>query len=179
MKIAIDMDEVLADFVAQDLKLFNKTFEKNLTLANIQDQGGYTTTLYPEYEQQMKQLRDNAAFFENMRPIPDAIQIVQEIAASNEVFIVSAAMHFPNSISGKRAWLQKNLPFIHPYHYVFCGDKSIIAADYLIDDHLKNLKAFSGKGILFSAPHNEETSFPVRANNWLEVKQYFIKEGIL
>ena len=27
--------------------------------------------------------------------------------------------------------------------YVFCGDKSIIKTDYLIDDHLKNLDNFS------------------------------------
>ncbi|WP_338021727.1 5' nucleotidase, NT5C type [Bacillus pakistanensis] len=35
---------------------------------------------------------------------------------------------------------------------MFCGDKSIILADYLINDNVKNFKRFNGKGILFTAP---------------------------
>ena len=57
-----------------------------------------------------------------------------------------------------------------------CGDKSIISADYMIDDHAFNLKVFQGKGLLFTASHNiGETEFE-RVNNWEEVKIFFDKE---
>jgi len=57
---------------------------------------------------------------------------------------------------------------------VFCGNKSIINADYLIDDHVRNIKQFSGQGILFTAPHNINETGYVRVNNWQEVKNYFL-----
>ncbi|MDF9794801.1 5'(3')-deoxyribonucleotidase [Catalinimonas alkaloidigena] len=57
---------------------------------------------------------------------------------------------------------------------LFCGDKSIIQADYLIDDHPKNLLTFSSEPIIFTSPHNvDETRF-LRANNWKEVGDIFL-----
>jgi 5'(3')-deoxyribonucleotidase len=56
---------------------------------------------------------------------------------------------------------------------VFCGDKSIIRADFMIDDSVPNLKAFNGQGIVFAAPHNAlDTDFP-RVNRWSDVAKYF------
>jgi 5'(3')-deoxyribonucleotidase len=57
---------------------------------------------------------------------------------------------------------------------VFCGDKSIILADYLIDDNLRQLSKFRGEGILYTAPHNvNETRYP-RVNNWEDVRTMFL-----
>ena len=56
---------------------------------------------------------------------------------------------------------------------MFCGDKSIIRADFMIDDSLPNLKAFVGQGLVFTAPHNAlDTEFP-RVNGWADVARYF------
>ena len=49
---------------------------------------------------------------------------------------------------------------------MFCGDKSIIRADFMIDDSVQNLKAFIGQGIVFTAPHNAlDADFP-RVTRW-------------
>ena len=62
---------------------------------------------------------------------------------------------------------------------MFCGDKSILRAEYLIDDMPRYLRAFDGQGILFSAPHNVgETGFP-RVENWLEVEEYLLPGGVM
>lgn len=36
----------------------------------------------------------------------------------------------------------------------FCGDKNLIKADIMIDDHFKNLDHFEGETIMFIQPHN-------------------------
>lgn len=86
-------------------------------------------------------------------------------------------MVVPNSLGPKFRWLRRHFPFILPSHYVFCGDKSILRAAYLIDDQPKNLIGFEGQGLLFTAPHNTSTDTSasgfVRVNNWQEVAQYF------
>jgi len=90
-----------------------------------------------------------------------------------EVYIASQAMAVPNSLGPKYRWLQRHFPFISPTHYVFCGNKSILRADYLIDDQPRNLQRFEGQGLLYTAPHNLNATGFVRVNHWQEVAQYF------
>jgi 5'-nucleotidase len=99
--------------------------------------------------------------------------VLKELSARFEIFIATQAMVVPNSLGPKFRWLQRHFPFIGPTHYVFCGDKSILRADYLIDDQPKNLLGFEGQGLLFTAPHNTSASGFVRVNNWREVAEYF------
>jgi 5'(3')-deoxyribonucleotidase len=56
---------------------------------------------------------------------------------------------------------------------VFCGNKSILRADYLIDDQPKNLLHFEGQGLLYSAPHNLTATSFTRVDNWQQVAEYF------
>ena len=63
-------------------------------------------------------------------------------------------MDVPCSFDAKFRWLQRHFPFIPPSHIVFCGDKSIVDADYLIDDRSRHFTRFKGEPLLFSAPHN-------------------------
>jgi 5'(3')-deoxyribonucleotidase len=82
-------------------------------------------------------------------------------------------MTVPNSLGPKYRWLQRHFAFIPPQHYVFCGNKSILRADYLIDDLPRNLERFTGQGLLYTAPHNLTATGHARVNNWLEVQTYF------
>jgi hypothetical protein len=67
-----------------------------------------------------------------------------------EVFIPCGAMDVPASFAAKFEWLGRHFPFIPSSHIVFCGDKSVIAADYLIDDEPRHVARFGGEGILFT-----------------------------
>jgi 5'-nucleotidase len=99
--------------------------------------------------------------------------VLQGLSARFEVFIATQAMSVPNSLGPKYRWLQRHFSFIPPTHYVFCGDKSILRADYLIDDLPRNLERFQGQGILFTAPHNLTATGFVRVNDWQQVSAYF------
>jgi 5'(3')-deoxyribonucleotidase len=47
----------------------------------------------------------------------------------------------------------------------------------MIDDHVKNLDTFRGKGLLYTACHNINIDRHTRLNNWDEVVTWFEKEG--
>ena len=82
-------------------------------------------------------------------------------------------MEFPNSFGPKYRWLQRHFPFVPASNYVFCGDKGIVRANYLIDDLSRNFKRFVGQGILYTAPHNLGVSGYPRVDNWRQVADYF------
>jgi 5'(3')-deoxyribonucleotidase len=82
-------------------------------------------------------------------------------------------MEFPKSFGPKYRWLRRHFPFLSPTHFVFCGDKSILHADYLIDDMPRHFERFAGQGVLFTAAHNANVAAKLRVNNWLEVEDLF------
>ena len=57
-------------------------------------------------------------------------------------------------MSDDNVWIRerRHFPFIPEKNIVFCGDKRVVDADYLIDDEAKHFAGFRGTGILFSAP---------------------------
>jgi 5'(3')-deoxyribonucleotidase len=99
--------------------------------------------------------------------------VLQQLSARFEIFIATQAMTVPNSLGPKYRWLQRHFPFIPPTHYVFCGNKSILRANFLIDDLPRNLLRFEGQGLLYAAPHNLAATGFLRVNSWEEVAQYF------
>ncbi|MGX7394982.1 5' nucleotidase, NT5C type [Carnobacterium mobile] len=171
VRIAIDMDEVIADFYYKDLQMYNDLYESNLQLSDLNDQ--YVSEIYPETDKIMKFIRNTKGFFKDLPVIEDAQEVIKELMLTHEVFITSAAMDFPNSFDDKFYWLQDKFPFIEKKNIVFCGNKSIIKADYLIDDHIHHFDGFAGTGLLFTAHHNKQIDFPYRMNNWQDVREFF------
>jgi 5'-nucleotidase len=92
------------------------------------------------------------SFFAEIDVVAGAQEALERLADQHTIFIATAAMEFPSSFDAKFRWLQRHFPAIPPANYVFCGDKSIIHADYLIDDQPRYLRKFRGKGLLFDAP---------------------------
>jgi 5'(3')-deoxyribonucleotidase len=59
---------------------------------------------------------------------------------------------------------------------MLAGQKAtVMGAWLLIDDNVRHFQRFTGQGILFTSPHNINETGYVRVNNWLEVKDYFLK----
>ena len=83
-------------------------------------------------------------------------------------------MEVPTSFSAKFTWLARHFPFIQPSHIVFCGDKSVLRTDYLIDDNPRQLRRFEGEGILYTSPANRHVLGYRRVDNWLDVEKLFL-----
>ena len=167
------MDEVIADALGKLISLYEKEYNLPVDLKKLD--GHYLEeVVHPDHRSSIRRYLFAEDFFKDLKVMPDSREVIQNMSEHYEIFIVTAAMEFPDSLAHKYRWLQEHFPFLPWSHFVFCGDKSIIHADYLIDDHPKNLVNFSGEPVLFSSPHNaNETRFP-RVNNWQEVAEKFL-----
>lgn len=170
-RIAIDMDEVMADALAEQLRRYNAAFGATMSVADVA--GRHLEDCVPAAHRDAAEAMFDASFFEELAIMPDCQDVVRELAEKHDVFVVTAAMDVPCSFAAKYRWLRQHFPFIPPSQIVFCGDKSIVDADYLIDDRPRHFARFKGRPLLFSAPHNaHERRYP-RVNSWAEVREVF------
>jgi len=171
-RICVDMDDVMADTLAEHIRRYNQTFDEDVTPQDLAGKGLWEITPL-DRQQQLRAFLDAEDFFEDLAVIPGSQEVLQQLSERFEIFIATQAMAVPNSLGPKYRWLQRHFPFIPPSNYVFCGNKSILRADYLIDDLPKNLLRFEGLGLLYTAPRNLAETVFVRVNNWAEVSAYF------
>ena len=73
--------------------------------------------------------------------------VVKKLNQKYDVFIVSSAMEFPNSLPEKPEWLAGRFPFLHWKQFAFCGNKKEVHGDYMIDDLPHNLEGTSKNSI--------------------------------
>ncbi|MWC29840.1 5' nucleotidase, NT5C type [Paenibacillus sp. MMS18-CY102] len=172
-RIAIDMDEVIADFNAKHLRLFNEEYNEQLTVDDLK--GTRLRLIRPHLKYEIIAYLKDPSFFSDLDVMENSQQVIQQLSEHYEIFITTAAMEYPTSFAAKYEWLKKHFPFLSDMNFVFCGDKSIIRADYLIDDNMRHFDNFTGQGILFTAPHNVNENATIRVNSWLDVRDYFLK----
>ena len=176
--ICVDMDEVIADALGEHLLRYNRDFPNDfpqpLTLADLNGRRLWQVVPASRHAALDAYFR-NDDFFRNLPVMPDAPRVLELLQSRYDVFIASAAMEVPTSFTAKYDWLAEHFPFIPTSHIVFCGEKSILRADFLIDDNVRQLHSFRGEGILFTAPANIHITDYRRVNNWLDVESMFLK----
>src|SRR5258705_1930656 len=147
-RIALDMDGVIADVAEQFIRYDERDFGRRKTLqeiAGVKERDAFPRCLEYVYSK---------GFFRTAPVMPDSQQVLERLNKDYEVFIVSSATEFPQSLAEKQEWLGEHFPFITWQQIVFCGLKTIVSADIMIDDHFRNLDQFSGTTLLYSQPHN-------------------------
>ena len=173
-RIAIDMDDVLAKTTHVIIERINEIVQGQFTYEELMTSSSeYKQEFYNHYTTHNSFLWE-PGFFENIPVNEDAVEVVKKLQEQYEIFIVSAATEFPNSLKEKLNWMEKHFPFITWKHIVFCGHKYMIQADYLIDDHEKNLHTFTGTPLLYTAPHNLHITDFKRVNDWKEIEKLLL-----
>jgi 5'(3')-deoxyribonucleotidase len=164
-RIAVDMDGVLADVTEEFIKWHKR--ETGETIKREDILGKNDRDAFPNVRQWVY----TEGFFRNLEVMPDSQEILKELHRKYEIFIVSAATEFPLSLGEKVAWLNDHFDFIPWQNMVFCGSKTIIQADIMIDDYFKNLDYFPGQTLLFTATHNAlaDPGRHRRVHNWKEI----------
>ncbi len=170
-RIAIDMDGVLADVYHQFFEMDEKDFGQRRPMEEVAgkpEREGFPNILHYVYTQ---------GFFRTAPVMEGSRQIVEELNKKYDLYIVSAATEFPQSLPEKQAWLNEHFPFITWQQMVFCGSKQIIQADIMVDDHFRNLDHFKGKtSLLYTQPHNVQANQGrhKRVNNWKEIAEILL-----
>jgi 5'-nucleotidase len=168
LRVAVDMDEVIADSLTRHLSLYNEATGESVSPELIR-QKGLEASIPARHRKLFERLPHEDGFFDNLDVIVNSQHALQQLSSEYDVFITSAAMEVPHSFDAKFRWLQEHFPFIPTSNIVFCGNKEIIDADYLIDDRSRHFARFRGIGILFDAPHNARELAHLRANHWDDV----------
>jgi len=171
--IAVDMDNVIADIEEQIINWYERDFGLRVTREAMH--GIPEEDAFPD-KQAVTGYINKPGFFRTLPLMPGAVEALKRLMVNFDVYIVSAAMEFPLSLYEKHQWLLEHFPFISWRNIVFCGDKSLIHTDYMIDDHPKNLDFCKGKPIMFTASHNRNHSKYTRVNNWDEAIALLEKE---
>jgi 5'(3')-deoxyribonucleotidase len=171
-RIAIDMDEVIADTLEKFLNVCNTELGLGLTKSDLTGRNLWDV-IGKEHFPTLKGFVSDHDFFADLDVMPDSQDVIRRLMDRYEVFISSAAMEVPTSFAAKFDWLKLHFGFIPPSNIVFCGDKSILNADYLIDDNARHFERFCGEGILYSAPHNMRVEGYRRVPNWNAVEELF------
>jgi 5'(3')-deoxyribonucleotidase len=184
--IAIDMDEVIADALGEHLLRYNRDFAHELTepLTRASLHGRWLWDAVPPHRiRDLERYMLSDDFFRVLPVMPHAQRVLARLQTRYNIFIASAAMEVPTSFTPKYQWLAEHFPFIPTSHIVFCGDKSILRADFLIDDNPRQLRLFESsnsqghphrEGILYTSPANVNLTGFRRVNNWQDVETLFL-----
>lgn len=164
MKLFLDMDGVLADFVGSISKAHNKpspytdpsTIGISLGLFDIEKIWGITI-------KQLFEPSNNYDFWHKMDKTPEADELVKaafKAVGSDNVAILTAPSISEWCVPGKRAWVRRHYPEL-VNKIIYGSAKEFLSGPdkILIDDRDKNIDAFNqagGRGILIPRLWNKD-----------------------
>jgi 5'(3')-deoxyribonucleotidase len=172
--ILIDMDEVMADTMGGMAIWYRENGYQGIIDQSKMPGGSWIKGFPEEHQALLRSHLFDPGFFRNLPVMKDCVPVIEQLNKKYKVFIVSAAMEFPNSLKDKMDWLNEHFSFLGWRQFVFCGSKSVVQGDYMIDDLVRNFTGFAGKAYLYGGPHNTEITGFDRLNSWEEVAQTFL-----
>lgn len=187
MKVIVDMDNVLADFVSGVLKRWNKVSETNVKFEDIKvwwmeeilgtnKFGVDSLKVLPEW------MREKGFFLE-LDPIPEAIWGFNKLQELGHDVIVATSIPedtHSNAYDDKRWWMKTYFPNWPMKNFIACCRKGLLKGDALIDDGEHNIKDWAASNglwfgrqlsptIIFDAPWNQKTEADFRVYGWHQI----------
>ena len=154
LRIAIDLDDVLAALVPAWLGKYNSMFDDALKVEDITDWriAEFTKKCLPH------QFHDllTPDLYATVAPHTKAFETIQMAAEFARVYIVSTLGPYRGIAQAKIDWIEDNLPHGKIEDVAFMRDKDRFDCDYLIDDAPHNLAARirDKSGIMIRRPWN-------------------------
>ena len=172
-RICIDMDEVIADAVAEHLLRYNRDHNEQLTKADLHGKWLWDLVA-PERHPTLEQYLRSEDFFRVLPVMPDVHASCARCSPSTRCSSRpprwKSRLPSPRSTFGSTS----TSPSSPPRTSSSAATSRILQADFLIDDNPRQLHRFSGEGILYTSPHNVNVTGFRRVNSWLEVEQLFL-----
>jgi 5'-nucleotidase len=171
-RILVDMDGVIADVYPRFFELYEQETGNKKTMSEII--GLKEVEAFPELYRWV----ETPGFFRSIPVMADSQRVLKLLNETYEILVISMATEFPVSLTDKQMWINDHFPFISWRQVIFCGNKSLIPADLMIDDHFKNLDNFKGETIMFIQPHNiNNTDHQHKiVSSWLEIEKLLLAD---
>lgn len=93
-RIAIDMDEVLADSNLQFMNWYERDFNKRIAKEQLMGKD-FRDAVPPQHQQAVRKYPQTEGFFKDMALIADSQEVLFQLSKHYDVFICTAAMEFP------------------------------------------------------------------------------------
>jgi 5'(3')-deoxyribonucleotidase len=196
--IAIDVDEVLADYASEFVLMSNKHWGTSFKVEDYHEDWPalWGVDMNEAVARGRVMLEDR--MHERLQHNDDAVAVLNRLSRKYELIILTARNIQAKDITLE--WLGRHYPMIQPESVNFAGiwddpkpdaprqTKGSIAkklgVHYIVDDQLKHCQAASEHGIkalLFGDySWNRSDTLPVgvtRVSNWLAVEEYFERES--
>lgn len=153
MRILIDLDGVVADLHEKWLRVYNEEWDDSLTKADITSYDMHEV-VKPACDTRIYEIITRLGFYDDLEPIPGAVEAVRLLAERHEVLVCSAPAG-ADSARAKLEWCERVLGMSRK-SVVLTHRKELINADVLIDDDPSNLLAFHPSGrVAVGYPYNQ------------------------
>lgn len=183
MIVAIDLDDVLADFLTAFIEFFNENHDDKLKYSDFT---AYTLNeirgMPADKESHLLENFDKSEYFDKIESMRHSMEAIKKLAEKHELLIVTS-----RTISKEektKAWINKHFPDISKIYFTrenyFAEQKTKaeickkIGAEILIEDNLKYANQCADAGIkvlLFDYPWNQGNLNPLitRVKRWDEI----------
>jgi len=179
LRIGVDIDNVLRAFAAYSVEKWNEQFPDKPTLST--DMWSDHAWCYKLFSGQTARERRAKCFdwwikegiYENAPALQGAQDALFSLSQRqrHKIVIISHQTReaHPEAALVTTKWLYKHNIYFDELHYV--SDKSVVAADILIDDNPNIIENFLNRGvsdpayaIMFEFPWNDKHEFQIRSN---------------
>ncbi len=171
--IWVDMDDVIADTLIEQIHRYNYEFNEQLTVDDLSGRCIWDFVPSERVPALQRQISSDD-FYPSLSPVAHSEIVLERLQERYEVYIATAVMGYPRSFGAKYEWLRRHFPFVQPSNLVFCGNKGVLRGDLLIDDNPRELRLFQGNAILYSSPTNRLIKEFRRVNDWWEIERLFL-----
>lgn len=159
MRILVDMDEVLVDFMGPLINQYNAIYNKSLTREDI------TGWSLPEGMCEIYK-DESRNFFVGLSPLPASRWGMDHISKHDAIIASSPSLE-AHIAKQKMIWVENYFP---EFPLVLTERKDIFEADVLIDDAIHNLTGFSGWKIVMDRPWNRSyEGAEYRVKGWVGI----------
>ena len=173
MIIAIDIDDVINDLGVKTAQLFNRRFNKSLTIDDFVSFDFYEWLSKEDADNIVSLFRDKE-LWDSLKPISGARSSIQKLINDGHKVVFATATD-PVNFNWKVTWMQEWFPFVNTNSIIRIIDKSLLKCDILIDDNMDNLMATNAVRICVNMPWNQQSELRdeargiVRCNTWNDI----------
>lgn len=175
LKIGIDIDGVITDFVEAFIEVVKEKYNRRFGEEDIGIHDLYQVLGIREKEA-LELI--NYALQRDLNPQKDAVEAINKLYKTHKIFLITARPKHTLDITKK--WLKKHRVKYHRLIYLDEGSKHELEEDLdvVIDDHLKEIMRWVGKVptvIVFNHPWNKSLNVKehfIRAYNWKDILEF-------
>lgn len=136
--VLVDLDSIVVNIEEEWYRRYNEKHGDDLSIERVLS---WDTSKYAKAGAAVFDTLNEPGFFEALKPLPGAVEGVNELLDEARVLIVSHGPT-PGSYSEKARWLQRWLPEVSLKQLILTYSKDAVRGDVLFDDGPHNLRSY-------------------------------------